>query len=328
MSRAVCAVVLAAGALVALAATLTLAQTGNDPFAPRWLPPAAVPEAATSVERIDRTPPRPRERPEPTVRAESGAEPEGVEDEAPAAAADDEDGRPVARPGAPEENEVADGVEDEGDDGEEIEADAADDKVPTEIDISKIRRPSYDRERAEACEQELLALRVKFEVLDPIEDDEDPVCGHPRPLKVRSIDGVKLRPEPIMRCETAMGVALWMRNVVVPSAELHLDTKPTVLGTTGSYQCRKRRSASRTRYSEHAFANALDIGGISFARRDRIRIKERRDSAEAARAFQAAIRGGACAYFTTVIGPMTNQAHSDHLHLDLAERRGGYRVCE
>ncbi len=46
------------------------------------------------------------------------------------------------------------------------------------------------------------------------------------------------------------------------------------------------------------------------------------------RALQAGIRGGACAFFTTVLGPTTNAAHSDHFHLDMAERSSGFRLCE
>lgn len=323
--------IVAAGALSALVATLTLAQSGNDPYAPRRLPPAAVPDRSTTADRIDRIPSRPRPRPDGPPAAESVRADSASDELSDSVVADEKAtaGGAIAVPEARPENSVEDAIaEDEGDEAEgEDDEDRGDEDEP-EIDVSKIRRPAFDPEVARTCERNLLTLRVQFEVLDPLEEDDDPVCGHPRPLKVRSIDGVKLQPAPTMRCEVAVATALWMTNVVVPSAKLHLDAKPTVLGTTGSYQCRKRRSASTDRYSEHAFANALDIAGLSFARRDRIRIEERRNSADASRAFQAAIRGGACGYFTTVIGPMTNQAHADHLHLDLAERRGGYRLCQ
>ena len=35
-----------------------------------------------------------------------------------------------------------------------------------------------------------------------------------------------------------------------------------------------------------------------------------------------------CARFTTVLGPGSDWYHEDHIHLDLAERRGGYRICQ
>ena len=44
--------------------------------------------------------------------------------------------------------------------------------------------------------------------------------------------------------------------------------------------------------------------------------------------FQAAVRARACAYFTTVLGPGSDAAHADHLHLDVRERRPGVRICQ
>jgi hypothetical protein len=44
--------------------------------------------------------------------------------------------------------------------------------------------------------------------------------------------------------------------------------------------------------------------------------------------FQAAVREGACRYFTTVLGPGSDPEHATHLHLDLRDRRGGYRICQ
>ena len=35
-----------------------------------------------------------------------------------------------------------------------------------------------------------------------------------------------------------------------------------------------------------------------------------------------------CARFTTVLGPGSDWYHEDHVHLDLAERRNGYRICQ
>jgi hypothetical protein len=40
------------------------------------------------------------------------------------------------------------------------------------------------------------------------------------------------------------------------------------------------------------------------------------------------LRKSVCARFTTVLGPGSDGYHEDHVHVDLAERRGGYRICE
>jgi hypothetical protein len=36
----------------------------------------------------------------------------------------------------------------------------------------------------------------------------------------------------------------------------------------------------------------------------------------------------ACTRFSTVLGPGSDWYHEDHIHLDLMERRGNYRICQ
>jgi hypothetical protein len=35
-----------------------------------------------------------------------------------------------------------------------------------------------------------------------------------------------------------------------------------------------------------------------------------------------------CTRFTTVLGPGSDWYHEDHIHLDLAQRRGNYKLCQ
>ena len=44
-------------------------------------------------------------------------------------------------------------------------------------------------------------------------------------------------------------------------------------------------------------------------------------------AFQRTATAGACLHFTTVLSPGSDAAHETHLHLDVLERKGGYRYC-
>ena len=173
------------------------------------------------------------------------------------------------------------------------------------------------------CEAELRELGVAFEPQPPI--DGEAGCGVDRPLKVTSV-GIALRPEVITRCTVAKALAIWAKDVVVPSAKLHLNATPNAISTGDSYQCRARRGGDEVKISEHAAGNAVDITGIEFADHAAVKVQEHSDKAQVA--FQAAIRGGACAYFTTVLGPGTNGAHADHLHFDLIRRDNGYRICE
>ena len=73
----------------------------------------------------------------------------------------------------------------------------------------------------------------------------------------------------------------------------------------------------------------MDILAIGFAEREPLLVAERFDDPEAPESrFQRRIREGACAYFTTVLGPGTDAAHADHFHLDLRQRKRGYRLCQ
>lgn len=175
------------------------------------------------------------------------------------------------------------------------------------------------------CEEELKALGASFETLQPIAEQDG--CGTGRPLKLISA-GLPLKPAITTRCEVAKALTVWTRHVVIPSAELHLGAQPTAMATGDSYQCRQRRGDGEVKMSEHALANAVDIAAVELEGREPVSVKEQAEEDTAARAFQAAIRGGACAYFTTVLGPGTNAAHADHLHVDMIQRDSGYRICQ
>jgi hypothetical protein len=40
------------------------------------------------------------------------------------------------------------------------------------------------------------------------------------------------------------------------------------------------------------------------------------------------MRKTACARFKTVLGPGSDGFHEDHIHVDLAQRKTDYRICQ
>nr|WP_232372234.1 extensin family protein [Acuticoccus mangrovi] len=200
------------------------------------------------------------------------------------------------------------------------------DAAPPIAEADRGRSTRFDPGDDDTCIDALKAAGAAFTIAGALEEE---ACGAPRVVRMKTVGGISLGTETVLRCPAALALARWVSEVVAPSARLHLaeDVATVAVGTT--YQCRMRRTgATSVRLSEHAFANAIDVSGVVLADGERVMVKPRPDSAEAARAFQAAIRGGACALFTTVLGPTTNALHDDHLHLDLAPRRGGARLCE
>ena len=199
-------------------------------------------------------------------------------------------------------------------------------EVPQEPEVTPPQPPA-DPAAVAACEAELSKEGVKFTVGENIPGAG--ACGVYRPIHLETLPGnVEVSGKPTVTCAVAQSLAQWMKEVVVPSALLHLKAHPSVLHIATSYQCRNRNNASKGKISEHAFGNAVDILGISFAERGDVDVAVRIDDSTPDRAFQAAIRGGACAFFTTVLGPTTNAAHASHFHLDMIRRRNGYRLCE
>jgi hypothetical protein len=47
-----------------------------------------------------------------------------------------------------------------------------------------------------------------------------------------------------------------------------------------------------------------------------------------AKEFREELRDSACHRFTTVLGPGSDSSHESHVHLDLIERRQGFRMCQ
>ena len=92
----------------------------------------------------------------------------------------------------------------------------------------------------------------------------------------------------------------------------------------GSYECRDRNRVSGERLSEHARANAIDVVGFGLRSGKSVLFTDRL----AARDLQEKARNSACTRFPTVLGPGSDGYHEDHIHLDLLERKSGYRICQ
>ena len=142
---------------------------------------------------------------------------------------------------------------------------------------------------------------------------------------VRIVGGVtRLAPAaPIMTCGQALTYALWDRHSLQPAARALLGEPIAQVDHMGSYACRNMYGRQDGPRSEHAFANALDIGGFRTVGGKRLRVLGQFDDQDAEGAFLRRVRNGACRWFHVTLSPDFNAAHRDHLHLD----SGPYRSC-
>ena len=134
---------------------------------------------------------------------------------------------------------------------------------------------------------------------------------------------VAIAPPATLRCAMAEEVALWLREDVAPAA-LKLGAPLRGLDNFDSYECRSRNRVHGATLSEHGRANALDVRALRLANGAVIGLTD----VNVAKDWREALRASTCARFSTVLGPGSDGSHEQHIHVDLAERRGGCKMCE
>ena len=175
----------------------------------------------------------------------------------------------------------------------------------------------------DGCLDRLTRLGAQFETRPDLSENE---CGVRNAVVLSKLpDGVELSPPSLMTCRLAESLARWTVDAVTAEADRILQRAPTKLVVGTTYQCRTQRSGSKL--SEHAFGNGVDVVGFTFQKGASVTIGSQPEGSPEAQ-FQDAVRKGACAAFTTVLGPGSDADHGDHLHLDMRGRNGGYRICQ
>jgi hypothetical protein len=134
---------------------------------------------------------------------------------------------------------------------------------------------------------------------------------------------VAVSPPATLRCPMAQALADWVRDDVAPSLK-KFGPPLRVLDNFDSYSCRGRNNVRAALLSEHGKADAIDIRDFALADGRQFGLTD----IHADKDWREAIRTSVCARFSTVLGPGSDGYHEQHIHLDLAERRNNYKVCE
>lgn len=88
-------------------------------------------------------------------------------------------------------------------------------------------------------------------------------CGAAAPIELVSLGDnpqVAFSPPAIITCDLAENIAKWLEEDLQPLARQHFGSQIIRIDTMSSYSCRNAYGRKTTRLSEHALANALDIG--------------------------------------------------------------------
>ncbi len=216
------------------------------------------------------------------------------------------------------------------------EAPKATDQAPSEAET----RPSPDKagadkpaEAAPPTEKQAsdcrLALTEDIAIAPSIPDIRGPgACGGEDLVRLEAVvlpdkRKVTVKPAAILRCTMASAIADWLRKDMVPLAT-SLGSPISDLDNFDSFECRGRNRVAGALLSEHGKANAIDIRAIKLANGQSIGLTDRTLS----RDVRERVLHSVCARFSTVLGPGSDWYHEDHIHLDLAQRRNDYRICQ
>lgn len=146
-------------------------------------------------------------------------------------------------------------------------------------------------------------------------------CGIDSAVRVKSVAGVRLSPQPTIDCRTATALKRWVVNGAKPAVGSEGGGVAS-LRVVSHYACRNRNAASTGRLSEHSFGHAIDIAGIKLNSGREITVlsgwNAKGDGRRLRRMWEAA-----CGPFGTVLGPNANRFHRDHFHFDTARYRSG-----
>ena len=176
-----------------------------------------------------------------------------------------------------------------------------------------------------ACQLRLAKVAV-FQALGTLIGPGD--CGAADAVQLQAVvlpdqTKVAVTPPATLRCPMAEQVADWLRDDVAPALA---ESGPPlrILDNFDSYECRGRNRVRAAALSEHGRADALDVRGLRLADGRELGLTD----INVAKDLRQKIRASACARFSTVLGPGSDGYHEEHVHLDLAERRNGYKLCE
>ena len=176
-----------------------------------------------------------------------------------------------------------------------------------------------------ACQLRLAKVAV-FQALGTLVGPGD--CGAPDAVQLQAVvltdqTKVAVMPPATLRCPMAEQIAAWLREDVAPALT---ESGPPlrILDNFDSYECRGRNRVRAAQLSEHGRADALDVRGFRLADGHEVNLTDVGVSKD----LRQKIRSSVCARFSTVLGPGSDGYHEEHVHLDLAERHNGYKLCQ
>ena len=179
--------------------------------------------------------------------------------------------------------------------------------------------PSSSLLSGRACLARLDAQEISYRPLDTV-DAAESSCRVDTAVRVSRIKTALNQPA-VMSCALAARLDDFERAVVQPLAKAELGRRVVRINHMGSFSC--RRVNGRSRLSQHALGQAIDIAGFRLSDGTTVSVEHDWNDPGPKRLFLRHLARQACGYFSVVLTPDSDADHSNHLHLDI----GPDRLC-
>ena len=174
-------------------------------------------------------------------------------------------------------------------------------------------------------------MSVKHVIAPPVDAIEGPgACGGTDLVRLEAVlladnSRVEFSPPAVLRCSMAEAIVDWVREDLDQLTTANLGARLRSIRNFAAYHCRPRNNIIGAAVSEHGKGNALDIRSVTLASGRTVDPTD----AEVSRAFREGWKKSVCGRFSTVLGPGSDGYHENHIHVDLMQRRNGYRaMCQ
>lgn len=116
-----------------------------------------------------------------------------------------------------------------------------------------------------ACVIKLASIQAQVEIAEPFRKGP---CGAPAAIQLKKLGTrypLRLSPPATLRCSMAVALYRFVEESLQPAAIALLGSPVVSFQGISSYSCRNRNGSKNARLSEHALANALDVGTFQLA---------------------------------------------------------------
>jgi hypothetical protein len=181
------------------------------------------------------------------------------------------------------------------------------------------------------CLSDLKAANVEFVELGSVSKEGCTVAGAIELDAISSPFGkVSMPSKPTMACLFSRQFTSWVRDVAAPLTLAYMNSKLASIETGPGFVCRTRYDKPDEKVSEHAKGNAIDVAAFNMEDGRRLSVKDASASTTIEGVLMKTLRSTGCGYFTTILGPGSNEAHKEHFHFDYGMHGNtyNYRICE